>query len=551
MLLRLPRSLFPATRRLSFSTACRETSAEERTRWQNCVWTPPPTPRFFVNAQNAADRAAIKSESGLSTEDCNNNIVHTETFSYRRLLDDAHRMANHLRSKFGEADLKERRVAFLSPPTYDYVTLLWGIWLAGGTAVPLCPSHPTAELKYVVEDSDPTFVIAHPQYEAQLKKAVPTGLFVPDFPLEQTQVSAEIPTISADRQALIIYTSGTTGPPKGVVTSHGNIDAQVAALHHAWGWTASDVVYNVLPLHHVHGLVTAVSAALMATATVEMPRHGFDAATTWARFAAGGLSVFTAVPTVYSRLINEFEKQPDDVQQEWSASLPQLRLMVSGSAALPAPIMNRWQEISGHKLLERYGMTELGMVLSNPLHGVRHPGHVGMPLPFVDLKVVSDKQGEPGELRFKGPNVFQEYWRKPDATKESFDDEGYFMSGDVGALNEETQSFTLMGRSSVDIIKSAGYKISALDIERVLLAHPDIAECAVVGVPDLDYGERVAAVIVLADGVETISLDTVRAHCKVELAAYKAPSVLKIIGAFKRNAMQKINKKELKKIFDE
>ena len=296
---------------------------------------------------------------------------------------------------------------------------------------------------------------------------------------------------------MIIYTSGTTGRPKGAVIRHSNIGAQVASLVEAWGWRSDDRVLLVLPMHHVHGILNGLGCALAVRATCEM--REFDAEAVWDRLTSGEISVFTAVPTIYRRLIASWEAAPPDVQRRRSEGVRTLRLMMSGSAALPVGTLERWREISGHTLLERYGMTELGMALSNPLHGERRPGFVGLPLPDVDVQIVDEDgiqvlEGTPGELEIRGPTVFCEYWQRRDETRVAFRN-GWFRTGDVAVV--ENGYYRLLGRTSVDIIKTGGFKVSALEIEEVLRTHPAIAECAVVGVDDPEWGERVSAAVEL------------------------------------------------------
>ena len=225
--------------------------------------------------------------------------------------------------------------------------------------------------------------------------------------------------------------------------------------------------------------------------------------------------------------------------------------MVSGSAALPAGVHRRWEEITGQRLLERYGMTEIGMALSNPYEGERRPGAVGIPLPGVAVRLKNDEgrvvtsEDEPGEIQIGGPAVFLEYWNRPEITAESFDD-GWFRTGDIAV--REKGYYRIMGRSSVDIIKSGGYKLSALEIETVLLDHPAIAECAVLGVEDATWGESVAAAIVTAKG-SALDAGELRAWCKERMSPYKIPRLIHFIEILPRNAMGKVTKPEVKKIF--
>jgi malonyl-CoA/methylmalonyl-CoA synthetase len=259
-----------------------------------------------------------------------------------------------------------------------------------------------------------------------------------------------------------------------------------------------------------------------------------------------------AVPTIYVKLIAAWEAASPERRKALSQACAHLRLMVSGSAALPVNTLERWQQISGHTLLERYGMTEIGMALSNPLHGSRVPGSVGSPLAGVSVRLVDERgaavaPGTPGEIEVRGPGVFQEYWGKPDATREAFR-QGWFRTGDTAVI--ENGVYRILGRSSIDIIKSGGHKISALEIEEVLRQHPAIAECAVVGVADPEWGERVAAAVVLHPG-HALDLDGLRSWAKERLAVHKVPSRLLLLASLPRNAMGKVTKPVLAKLLAE
>jgi malonyl-CoA/methylmalonyl-CoA synthetase len=348
---------------------------------------------------------------------------------------------------------------------------------------------------------------------------------------------------------MIVYTSGTTGKPKGAVTTHSNIGAQVASLVNAWGWRSDDRLLLVLPMHHVHAILNGLGCALAVHATCEILRE-FDAEVVWNRLASGEITVFTAVPTIYRRLIASWEAAPPEVQRARSEGVRKLRLMMSGSAALPVGTLERWREISGHTLLERYGMTELGMALSNPLHGERRPGFVGLPLPDVDLQIVDEDgiqvlAGTPGELEVRGPTVFGEYWQRPQETREAFRN-GWFRTGDVAVV--EDGYYRLLGRTSVDIIKTGGFKVSALEIEEVLRTHPAIAECAVIGVDDPDWGERVSAAVELRHDA-TLSCEELQRWAKERLAPYKVPRALLAVSALPRNAMGKVVKPDVARLF--
>jgi malonyl-CoA/methylmalonyl-CoA synthetase len=309
------------------------------------------------------------------------------------------------------------------------------------------------------------------------------------------------------------------------------------------------VIPNVLPLHHTHGLVNVTLCALANGACVEMP-EGFDAEDCWRRLEEGGLTVFMGVPTVYAKLAAAWVVADPATRVRRSGACRRLRLMVSGSAALPVPLFSRWEELSGHRLLERYGMTEIGMALSNPLQGDRVPGAVGSPLPGVRVRLVDEEGNEcsdglPGELRVSGPTLFREYHGRPEETARSFAG-GWFLTGDVAV--REREIFRILGRASMDILKSGGYKLSALEIEEALRLHPAIRDVAVVGLPDEEWGERVAAAIV-AEG-EPPTLEALRAWARDRLAPYKIPSRLVVVDDLPRNAMGKVTKPAVKTLFE-
>jgi malonyl-CoA/methylmalonyl-CoA synthetase len=469
-------------------------------------------------------------------------------FTYKDLLTASAKVASCLLDRAD--DMQETRVAFLTPPGFHYVSVQWGIWRAGGTAVPLSVFHPRPELEYVIEDSDAAILVAHPEFEEKLRPiAEAKGR---KLLLTTNGLNAEptvLPEVDLNRRAMILYTSGTVSKPKGVVTTHKNIEAQVKSLVSAWEWTPRDHILNVLPLNHIHGIINVLTCALWAGATCEiLPK--FDAEEVWARILEGGLTLFMAVPTIYVKLIASWEEAPSKRQKALSAACSRMRLMVSGSAALPISAMEAWNNISSHVLLERYGMTEIGMALANPLHGQRIPGYVGTPLPDIRVRLVDEKgkavkPGSPGEIQVKGPGVFLEYWRKPDLTKNAFR-HGWFCTGDIAVM--ENGLYRILGRSSMDIIKTGGYKVSALEIEDVLRTCPDIKESAVVGLEDPEWGERVGAALVLNQG-SGLTLDSLRQWAKEKLAVYKIPTQVLFVNDLPRNVMGKISKLELVQLF--
>jgi len=466
------------------------------------------------------------------------------SFSYDQLLDASARVASALLA--GRADLEEERVAFLVTPGFAWVAVQWGIWRAGGIAVPLPLNSAKPELEYFIDDAKASTLVVDQAVTfvlATITSARGTRVLLYEQ-FRDCQLT-DLPETVISRRAMILYTSGTTNRPKGVVATHANIAAQITVLVDAWEWSSDDRILLCLPLHHVHGIINVVSCALWSGATCEM-LPCFEATVVWDRIAGGSLTLFMAVPTIYTKLIAAWDAASPGRRAALSAACSGLRLMVSGSAALPVSTLQRWKEISGHTLLERYGMTEIGMALSNPLRGERVPGSVGTPLPSVEVRLIGENgepvaAGMPGEIEVSGPSVFAEYWGKPDATREAFRD-GWFRTGDTAVI--EDCRYRILGRTNIDILKTGGHKVSALEIEETLRRHPAIAECAVVGVPDPEWGERVAAAVVLSGG-NVLDLASLRTWAKEMLATHKVPSRLLVVDALPRSAMGKVMKPAL------
>lgn len=476
-----------------------------------------------------------------------------DTHSYADLIAASARVATTLLD--GAEDLLEARIAFLIPGSFEYAAVQWGVWRAGGVAVPVSVSATEPELEHVLTDAEASVALAPRRLIERIEPLCRrSGIRLHTVEdVVQGVLEAEpgaLPHIPPERRALILYTSGTTSKPKGVVTTHSNIEAQIRSLVEAWGWRSDDRIPLFLPLHHVHGIVNVLSCALWSGALVEIFQT-FDMDSILQRVGEKAYTVFMAVPTIYVKLIHAFEAASPAQVGEWAEGFKNMRLMISGSAALPASIHNQWTELTGQKLLERYGMTEIGMGISNPLHGERRPGAVGQALPGVDVRLVSElgevieDDNEPGEIQIRGPNVFGEYWRKPDVTEESFVDR-WFRTGDMAVM--ENGYYRILGRLSVDIIKSGGEKISALEIEDALRQHPAISECAVVGVEDDMWGEAVAAAVMTTAG-SSLSLAELREWASDRLSNYKIPKKMKVVPDFPRNAMGKVMKPALKELF--
>ena len=490
---------------------------------------------IIARAIEHAERIAVHSGSG--------------THTYDELLSASQNVAAAILD--GSDDLNEARVAYLIPAGADYLAAQWGIWRAGGIAVPLSLSATEKELEYTLTDSEVSTVIvtaALTDKVAGLCERLTIRLVrSEDVP---SATNPQLPEVSTDRRAMILYTSGTTSTPKGVVTTHACITAQIQSLIEAWHWQTDDRIPLFLPLHHIHGIINIMSCALWSGAQVE-PLPRFDVNTILARVADDAYTVFMAVPTIYVKLIEALDALPDAQREPITSGFARMRLMISGSAALPASIHEKWTELTGQKLLERYGMTEIGMGLSNPYKGERRPGAVGQPLPDVKLRLQSSdgetitEDGVSGEIQVRGPSVFSEYWNRPEPTEAAFTD-GWFRTGDIAVI--EDGYFRIMGRSSVEIITSGGYKLSALEIEASLLDHPAITQCAVVGIADDTWGEVVAVAVVLKQN-EELTLAALQSWSEDRISSYKQPRKLLVVDELPRNAMGKVKKPAVVELF--
>ncbi len=386
---------------------------------------------LIARARSHADAIAVRTESSER--------------SYRELLDRSAVIASTLLADAD--DLHEARVAYLIPAGFDYITTQWGIWRAGGIAVPQSLSATEPELEYSLSDSQSQCVVVTRELSSKVDSLC-NRLGLRLLVIEEVSGVADgnhsLPIIDSQRRAMILYTSGTTSKPKGVVSTHKNIQAQIEALVEAWQWQSDDRIPLFLPLHHIHGIINVMSCALWSGAMIEPFGH-FDMKIILERVIANAYSVFMAVPTIYVKLIQTLESMPSDQRARVVAGFAQMRLMVSGSAALPASVHQQWTELTGQKLLERYGMTEIGMALSNPFDGERLPGMVGQPLPGVQIRLKSETgelvtaDGEPGEIQVRGPAVFSEYWNRDEITAKSFD-EGWFRSGDIAVCEQRLLS---------------------------------------------------------------------------------------------------------------
>jgi malonyl-CoA/methylmalonyl-CoA synthetase len=474
--------------------------------------------------------------------------------TWRDLVLGADRLAAGLLA--GRSSLDSERVALLVSPGAEFVQSLFGVLRAGGAAVVISPLHPPPETRYLCDDARVTTILASPDLSGHVAHLAARG------PLERRiMLTPELlaPTGSdlrshlrslprAEDAALQLYTSGTTGKPKGVVITHANVAAQQELLGEAWGLCEGDVLLHVLPLHHMHGLAIALLPAIGAGAST-LFLGGFDARATWE--AMGEATVLMAVPTIHAKLFAAFDAADEQERARWRTHARRLRLVTSGSAALPVSTGRRWEALTGAYPLERFGMTEIGVGASNPLASEgRRPGTVGRPLRTVNVRVIGEdgRDADSGELWVAGPSVFAEYQGRPDETRDAFVADGgqrWFKTGDTVARDSDGY-IRILGRTSVDILKSGGYRLSALEIEEVLREHGAIAEVAVVGVPDETWGDRVVACLVAREGRGNECVeDRVRAFAKERLAPYKVPRQVVIMADLPRNALGQVVKSEL------
>ncbi|MDX1903346.1 MAG: acyl-CoA synthetase [Thermonemataceae bacterium] len=466
--------------------------------------------------------------------------------NYVELHEEIKQIASFLLKKLNKTHLQEERIALLFMPNRKYVAALCAVWLAGGVAVPLSHTHPTPEMAYIWEDAQCSFLLTETSLENKAKELQVFYALYESIENKNDR-NIQFPKISDTQRALIIYTSGTTGKPKGVVSTHKNLKFQIETLVNSWQWNSKDKILHILPLHHIHGIVNALLCALYVGAEVHfLPK--FEAEEVWKTWQVKGFTIFMAVPTIYNRLIATWEEATPATQMLMSESVRKMRLMISGSAALPVSTLEKWQKISGHFLLERYGMSEIGMAISNPLEGKRKEGYVGLPLPNIKVRLVDEngeeiiKNAEIGEIQVKGENVFLEYWNKKEATRDSFTEDIWFRTGDT-AIRDEEGYFKILGRTSVDIIKTGGYKVSAIEVEEALRTHPLIKDCAVLGVANEEWGEQVTAFI-MSKGI--FSLEELRNWAKSRIAHYKIPTKIYFLDDFPRNALGKVQKNILK-----
>ena len=417
-----------------------------------------------------------------------------------------------------------RRVAVLATPTPATVLAVTGCLIAGVPFVPVPADVGATERAHILGDSGAQAWLGESPED-------PAGL--PHIPVRLHARSwHRYPEPAPQDTAMVIYTSGTTGPPKGAVISRAAVAADIDALADAWQWTPEDILVHGLPLFHVHGLVLGLLGSLRVG-----NRFIHTGRPTPQAYAAAGGTLYFGVPTVWSRVVADPES---------ARALAGARLLVSGSAALPVPVFDALRSLTGHAAVERYGCTETLITVSTRADGERRPGWVGFPLTGMQTRLVAD-DGSPvahdgetiGGLQVRTPTIFDGYLNRADATAAAFDADGWYRTGDVAVIDEGGMH-RIVGRESVDLIKSGGYRIGAGEIETVLLGHPGVEEVAVVGLPDDDLGQRIVAFVV-GDAVPSELSD----YVAQQLSVHKRPRDVRMVDSLPRNAMGKVMKKEL------
>ncbi|HET7421873.1 MAG TPA: AMP-binding protein [Candidatus Dormibacteraeota bacterium] len=415
------------------------------------------------------------------------------------------------------------RVALYAANSLDWVIAYLGIQRAGAVAVMMNPDYHSAEAEHILTDSEPRLVIAdRPRAEIAGRLGVEV-LPVDDLP---SGVVPPLPPLTPESPAAILYTSGTTGRPKGAVIDHGNFLAQGRGALEVWRWTSNDVLVHALPLFHLHGLGMGLHGTLLGGGSAVMV--SFTPENVVHELRHGGTMLF-GVPSMYQRLCEWLDENPTD--------LSHVRVFVCGSAPLPPALFERCARLLGQPPVERYGITEGGIVVTNPYDGPRLPGRVGFPFPGVEVKL-----GEQNEVLLRGGQVFQGYWSNPQATSEAFTDDGFFRTGDVGEI-DDSGSLAIRGRIK-ELIITGGFNVYPREVELVLETHPAVHEVAVAGVPSEKWGEEVTAFVVPSTAVRLDEKELI-AFAHERLAAYKCPKRVVAVNALPRNAMGKVQRSAL------
>ena len=441
------------------------------------------------------------------------------------------------------------RIAVQVEKSAENIALYLGALRIGAIYVPLNTAYVAREIDYFVRDASPRVVVVAPErFESLSEPARSAGVehvltlgadgdgSLVELVAEQS-VAADVVERDSNDLAVICYTSGTTGRSKGAMITHGNQLSNAVTLIEQWGFTANDVLLHALPLYHVHGLFVALHCALLSGTRILLHAK-FDTSAVLDEMQRS--TVMMGVPTFYTRLLAD--PRLDRV------AVRHMRLFISGSAPLLAETFDQFAARTGHRILERYGMTETGMIASNPLQGDRRAGTVGRALPGIDVRITDENgatlpSGSIGNVEVKGPNVFKGYWRMPEKTAAEFRPDGYFITGDVGQL-EADGYLRLVGRAK-DLIISGGLNVYPKEIEEAIDALPGVDESAVFAIPHPDFGEAVAAAITLKQGA-TLDAQSIIATLRTQLAAFKTPKQVYILPELPRNAMSKVQKAVLR-----
>src|SRR5258708_2784762 len=397
------------------------------------------------------------------------------------------------------------RVGIYSASHLDWVIAYLGVQRAGACVVPMNPDYHSAEVEHIVSNAEPSLVIADSERAPVLEKLGLRSVDVHDLP---RATPPPMPDLTPDSPAAILYTSGTTGRPKGAVLDHGGLLAQARGAIEMWRWTSGDVLVHALPLFHLHGLGMGLHGTLLSGGSATLiPFSPKGVVAELTRNDADRGSMFFGVPSMYQRLLDWLDETPTD--------LSHVRLFVSGSAPLPPALFERCERLLGQPPVERYGITEGGIVITNPYEGPRQPGRVGIPFPGVEVKI-----GDKDEVLLKGGQVFKGYWRNEAATKEAFTPDGFFMTGDVGEIGEDG-TLAIRGRLK-ELIISGGFNVYSREVEIVLESHPAVEEVAVAGVPSEAWGEEVTAFVVPSK-TQALVAEELIAFARERLATYKCP----------------------------
>ncbi len=458
-------------------------------------------------------------------------------WSYRQLTERVDRLAGLLVSLGVEPGDRVLAQVQKSP---EAIALYLAVLQAGAIYAPLNTAYTEAEIAYFLDDAEPKLLVHDPEATLPPVRCRCLSLRGATGSLVQAEARAtplERPvTRLADDVALLVYTSGTTGRAKGAMLTHANLRANADALFTAWGWRDEDVLLHALPIFHVHGLLISLHCAFLGgTPTWLLPRFDPDAI----KRVLPQCTVMMGVPTYYTRLLND----PD-----FDATLCRsMRLFISGSAPLVEPVFHAWEKRTGHRILERYGMSETIINTSNPLHGERQAGTVGFPLPGVRLRVADERgaalpPGQVGGIEVRGDNVFAGYWRKPEQTQDAFRPDGYFITGDLGEL-DATGRLSIVGRST-DLVISGGYNVYPREVESLIDQVVGVIESAVIGVPHPDFGEAVVAVVAAKPAFDP---DQVQAALAGRLARFKHPKQMLLVRSLPRNSMGKVQKAQLRR----